>query len=168
MTSYADSKRHTRQSDLQPGDYVLLKQKRMNKLSTPYSHHAYVVVQKKGTLITAQRGEKHITRNSHFKPLQGKHFSLSYEEEEDDDGNNIVTPSPSTLQPVQQQLSSQSRYPVTPLGQSRTPLLCVDPTLIVSTPTPTMFTTAPVQSEKPVRPVRNRCLPTRLKDYQLT
>ena len=141
----------------------------MNKLSTPYSHHAYVVVQKKGTLITAQRGEKQITCNSsHFKPLQGKHFSLSYEEEEDDDDNTIVTPSPSTPQHIQQQPSSQSRYPVTPLEQSRTPLLCVDPTLIVSTPTPTMFTTAPVQSEKPVRPVRNRCLPTRLKDYQLT
>ena len=125
MTSYANAKRHTRQSDLQPGDYVLVKQK--NTLSTTYSHHPYVV-QKKGTMITAQRGEKQITRNSsHFKPHQGKNFSLSDEEEEDDDDNTIVTPSPSTPQPIQQQPSSQSRYPVTPLEQSRTPSLCVDP-----------------------------------------
>ena len=39
MTSYADANRHTHRSDLQPGDYVLVRQKRMNKLSTPYSHH---------------------------------------------------------------------------------------------------------------------------------
>ena len=118
-------------------------------------------------MITAQRGEKQITCNSsHFKPLQGKNFSLSDEEEEDDDDNTMVTPSPP--QPIQQQPSSQSRSTVTPLEQSRTPSLCVDPTLIVSTPMPTMFTTAPVHLEKPERPVRNRCLPTRLKDYQLT
>ena len=141
----------------------------MNKLSIPYSHHPYVVVQKKSTMTTAKHGEKQITRNSsQFKPLQGKNFSLSDEKKEDDDNNTIVTPLPSILQPIQQQPSSQSRYPVTPLEQSRTPSLCVDPTPIVSTPMPTMSTTAPVHSEKPERPVRSRCLPTRLKDYQLT
>ena len=169
MTSYADAKQHTCQSNLQPGDYVLVKQKRMNKLSTPYSHHPYVVIQKKGTMITAQRGENQITRNSsHFKPLQGKNFSLIDEEEEDDDDNTIVTPSPSTPQLIQQQPSSQSRSTVTPLEQSRTPSLCVDPTPIVSTPMPTMSTTAQIHLEKPERSVHNRCLPTRLKDYQLT
>ena len=141
----------------------------MNKLSTPCSHHPYVVVQKKGTMITAQRGEKRITCNSsHFKPLQGKYFSLSDEEEEDDDDNTIVTPSPSTPQPIQWQPSSQSRSTVTPLEQSRTPSKCVDPTPIVSTPMPTMSTTAPVHTEKPEKPVRKCRLPTRLKDYQLT
>ena len=133
LTSYADAKRQ------------IYNQERMNKLSTPYSHHPYVVVQKKDTMITARRGDKQITCNSsHFKPLQGKMFSLSDEEDEDDDDNTMVTPSPSPPQPIQQQPSSQSRSTVTPLEQSRTPSLCVDPTLIVSTPMPTMSTTAPV------------------------
>ena len=52
--SYADATRHTRPSNLQPGDYVLVRQKKANILSTPYSPSSYVITRKKDTMITAE------------------------------------------------------------------------------------------------------------------
>jgi transposase InsO family protein len=68
MKSYADEKRHARESDTKIGDTVIVKQTKHNKLSTPYDPRPYTVQDRKGSMVTARRGEQTITRNlSKFK-----------------------------------------------------------------------------------------------------
>ena len=70
MKNYADVKRRTAVSDVNIDDLVLVRQRKQNKLSTPYDRSPFHVVRKKGTMITAQRNGKYLTRNaSHFKIL---------------------------------------------------------------------------------------------------
>ena len=47
-TDYADEKRRARESDLETGDLVLLKQSKENKLSTTYGTLPYTVSKKHG------------------------------------------------------------------------------------------------------------------------
>ena len=48
---YAEKKRHAEYSDLVPGDRVLLKQEKQNKLSTPFAPELYDVVSRNGRSI---------------------------------------------------------------------------------------------------------------------
>lgn len=67
---YFDKRHSARESPLAPGDRVLVKQKKINKLTPPYDHRPLVIVKRKGSMITAKRGEYSVTRNiSHFKRL---------------------------------------------------------------------------------------------------
>ena len=54
---YADEKRHAEYSDLVPGDEVLLKQERQNKLSTPFAPELYDVVSRNGSSIVIKSPE---------------------------------------------------------------------------------------------------------------
>ena len=57
-------------NDICIGDSVLVKQKKENKLTTPYSPQPMIVTDIKGSMITAKKGGKRMTRNhSHFKRL---------------------------------------------------------------------------------------------------
>ena len=49
---YVDKKRIAHQSDLAPGDQVLVKQERKNKLSTPFAPEPYDVVTKTETVLS--------------------------------------------------------------------------------------------------------------------
>ena len=60
---YYDQHRHTKPSQLSVGDYVLTKQKRENKLSTPYNTEPGQVTGIKGPAITVRRDDKEVTRN---------------------------------------------------------------------------------------------------------
>ena len=48
---YAEKKRHAEYSDLVPGDRVILKQEKQNKLSTPFAPELYDVVSRNGRSI---------------------------------------------------------------------------------------------------------------------
>ena len=73
MKQYADRRTNAKPSNLQPGDTVLVKQRRVNKNSTPYKLTAYEVVARKGTMITAKNDDLTITRNiSRYKPVEIK------------------------------------------------------------------------------------------------
>ena len=50
--SYADRKRHAEYSDLVPGNRVLVKQEKQNKLSTPFAPEPYDVVGRNGSSFT--------------------------------------------------------------------------------------------------------------------
>ena len=63
MKRYADRKRHAKSRAIVPGNAVLVRQRKRDKLTSPFDHRPYTVIQKKGTLITAQRGDRNITRN---------------------------------------------------------------------------------------------------------
>ena len=63
-------KSRAKPSQIGVNDLVLVKQRKQNKLSTPFDPSPFRVVRKKGTMITACRNGKYITRNtSHFKAI---------------------------------------------------------------------------------------------------
>ena len=60
-------------SQLQLGDTVLVRQQTTYKLSTPYDLKRLVITDKKGTVITAEKKDKTVTRNiSFFKQMGDK------------------------------------------------------------------------------------------------
>lgn len=70
MKVYADTATNGRPHTLQVGDTVLARQRRQNKLSSPYNKHPYTIVQIKGSMITARNATSYITRNSsQFKKI---------------------------------------------------------------------------------------------------
>ena len=65
MKMYSDQRTHAPKTSVEIGDVVLVRQPKINKISTPYNPHPLVVADKKGSMITAKReGEPSITRNS--------------------------------------------------------------------------------------------------------
>ena len=70
MKHRADSKGHVRTSKVQVGDRVVCKQLRRRKSTTPYSNEILVVVERKGSLVTAVGDNRTLTRHvNHFKRL---------------------------------------------------------------------------------------------------
>ena len=71
MKKYADKRNHAKNINLQIGDYVLVRQQKKNKLSTPFGKTPYRVTEIKGTMITATSEDSgNITRNvSMFKQI---------------------------------------------------------------------------------------------------
>ena len=72
MKVYADSRRNAKPHHFNVGDLVSVKQKKNNKLSTPFDPKPYVITKVKGSMIITKRisDGKNITRNSsHFKLL---------------------------------------------------------------------------------------------------
>ena len=68
---YANQRRNTRKSDLQVGDYVLVRQEKKNKLTANFNHKLYKVIKKTGSEILAQSKDGHIVKRnvSHFKQI---------------------------------------------------------------------------------------------------
>ena len=54
---YADGKRHAKYSDLVPGNRVLIKQEKQNKLSTPFAPKPHDVVSRNGSSFTIKSTE---------------------------------------------------------------------------------------------------------------
>ena len=66
MKQYADQKIYVKPSNLQVGDDVLVKSTDVAKSKLPYQQEPLTVVAKKGSMITAKRGEQILSRNSSF------------------------------------------------------------------------------------------------------
>jgi len=66
MKTHADSHRHAKPHTLTPGDTVLHRQPKQNKLTTLYNSKPYTVTKTKGSMVTASRGGHSIVRNSSF------------------------------------------------------------------------------------------------------
>ena len=58
IKAYAYSKLGTKPSDIKPGDTVLVRQPKKNKLSTLFNPEPLVVKEKKGSMVTASDGLK--------------------------------------------------------------------------------------------------------------
>ena len=90
---YIDKKRHAKESDIAIGDTVLVKQQYKNKFSSRFDKAPYKVIQRKGTMITAENRTRRITRNvSHFKKFparvdQHEEFDSDMEQELNKEGN---------------------------------------------------------------------------------
>ena len=85
---YADKRRHAKESTIQVGDTVLVRQYKQNKLTTTFNKVPYIVVSRKGTKVTAENSKHKITRNvSHFKRVNAHvnlHPDCSESEDEDE------------------------------------------------------------------------------------
>ena len=67
MKDYADSKAYVKTSEIEVGDVVIVKQNPSYKKSDPpYRSTPYRVIQKRGSMVTAARGQQQVTRNSSF------------------------------------------------------------------------------------------------------
>ena len=86
MKRYADDKAYVKRSKLAEGDTVMVKRDPSTKKSgTPYDPEPYIVTQRKGTMITAKREGKEITRNSSFFKQLDPDALANTEEPDDND-----------------------------------------------------------------------------------
>ena len=143
MKDYADNKQYVKESKLKLGDTVLLKSTGKSKSGTPYDPHPFEVVDKKGNMITAQRGQQVTTRNSSFfkaSPKQPQHELPEVKESE----NYEIQERHEQLEPlvISNKTESDRNRP------------CLNP--------PVTPPSTPV-----ARPKRNRNLPIRFKDYMM-
>ena len=122
MKGYADNKRYVKESSINIGDNVLVKTTGVMK-GTPYDSRPLTVVDKKGSMITAQRGEQQVTRNSSFfKPSPSppvKQETLN----EDTEAHDQLMDTPMDTQmdtPMDTQMDTPVDIPVsTPAAASR-------------------------------------------------
>ena len=171
MKAYADKRRNVRDPHLQPGDTVLVKQRRHNKLTPPFNPKPFIVTQKRGSMVTAQGDNKQTTRNaSHFRRLGGS-FSAAADadadtDESDVDSEDVVTDH-RTSQPSLMSQKSTSHpprsmvHPMSVPSSRHGPQACSSP---VSVPVADVPGVSPATS----RPVtRMRKPPSYLRDYVL-
>ena len=124
MKERADRRARCQMALVRIGDTVLVRQKKKDKFTTKFDPAPYKVTEVKGTMVTAVRNEKSITRNvSHFKPIQ---LSIKVPEAEDSDfsedeqdenaeqepRDNPLATQPPSPSPCQSQSSTRARYPV--------------------------------------------------------
>ena len=60
MKEYSDTKYSAKYSDIKIGDYVLLKQRKLNKLTTNFDIKPYQVTDRKGNIVKFQETVRHI------------------------------------------------------------------------------------------------------------
>ncbi|KAL5011217.1 hypothetical protein ScPMuIL_011701 [Solemya velum] len=83
MKLYADSKAYIKPSTIQVGDPVLVRDPGLSKSKTPYNPVPLTVVEKKGSMVTAKRGNQRVTRNSSFFKPAPRHPSDAETEDRD-------------------------------------------------------------------------------------
>ena len=112
MKENADTKRRAKHSTIQIGDIVLLRQRKQNKFSMKFDPSPYWVTHKKGTMLTATRNGRSVTRNtSLFKKVNQDVDHMGAEESDDDlasDEPDVPVPVPVPI-PIANDLP---RYPV--------------------------------------------------------
>ena len=79
MKIYADLKAHAPEREIKPGEVVLMRQPKKNKLSTPYHPKPFVVEEKKRSMVTASNGSQTVTRNSSQFKVIPKYLAESHE-----------------------------------------------------------------------------------------
>ena len=90
IKDYGDEKRHTKPSTLTPGDHVLVKQPKPNKLSTPFNPSPLTITQTKGSMITATNGSRRVVRNSSFFRRVPDSVPIKAKEEEEEEEDEVT------------------------------------------------------------------------------
>ena len=128
MKTRADKKLQVRPSTIGKGDLVLVRQRRLNKLSTPFDPRPLLVTERKGTMVTAQRsGGSKVTRNaSMFRQLPyASEGDLPPVEDDTDDEMEMAAPDTAHPDPTNeeqlQQLPVVTRGPRRPSRVSQRP-----------------------------------------------
>ena len=96
MKMYADNHSNVKNSNFQLDDTVLVKQKKVNKLTPPFDPNPMIIIAIKGSMITAKsrKTNKEITRNSSFfkkiNDCQDTEFEIFDEEDNSEIVDNVV------------------------------------------------------------------------------
>src|SRR5664279_966221 len=147
MKMYADMRNNAKPSDLLIGDTVLVKQRKKDKLSSYFDPTPYRIIDKKGSMVTAARGDHSITRNSSFYKrinpttktiATRKDNRESRESEQSEDDDDEVLPQPEIQRQLQRQLTPARQ----PVGHGQI-----------------------AQQQTTPRPQRQRHMPRRLQDF---
>ena len=107
MKEYADKKAYVRDSNLKVGDLVLVKQEGMGKSKPLYDPKPMVITDKKGTMVTAERGGRKTTRNSSFFKPSG---TVPDDQDSSDEDPEPLTP----LMPAVPEPEPVAEIPTTP------------------------------------------------------
>ena len=141
MKAYADQKRKVKLHNVNAGDTILVKQRRLNKASPHFEPVPYPVLDVKGSMITARRttDQKEVTHNSsHFKKLRNPPGTTIPDTEPvpaveqvplDFEGTEVCQPSPTS---APQEKSSQAQPSDTSGNQGNITLAAAEQ----STPSP--------------------------------
>ena len=114
IKKYADSKAYVKSSKIQAGDTVILKRDHSYcKSQTPYEPKPYKVTGCKGSMITARRGDKTVTRNSSFFKLVRKHDEHTEDNSTDGEYDYFehTISEPDNVIPADEQPQEPRRYP---------------------------------------------------------
>ncbi|XP_028407158.1 uncharacterized protein K02A2.6-like [Dendronephthya gigantea] len=79
--AYADSRRHTKAIHIEVGDKILVEQDKIDSLTPRYNPEPFVVIARKGSMITAQKGETILCRNT----AKCKRLKCAEDEESDNE-----------------------------------------------------------------------------------
>lgn len=161
---HADEKRNARDSDVMPGDTVLLRREQTGKLDTPFIPEPFQVVEKTGSRVTVQSpsGARYFRNSSRVKKL------IPREEEREAEAGRA------DQSPTKQRPTWSSAETMKPM--SDTPLMSDDPPLSEGLPKPD---TPPLSDALPRsdtmtdppnmrRSTRERQLPKKFDDYVMT
>lgn len=153
MKSYAEGRRNICHSDINVGDVVLMKNvTRQGKLVPKFQPNPFEVVEKKGSMIVAQRGDEVKARNSsHFRKVDARpeHFDT-----------------PIDLASYRNVSPSERTDPMPPQTPCTTPEQEVAPDTVVSLD-PVASPKSPKVCNPPVRPTRNRTIPKKYADFDV-
>ena len=90
MKQNADERRRAKPLNLDIGDIVLVRQRKRNKFTTRFDPRPFEVVRNKGTMVTACRDGRYITRNiSQFKVIDPSFKEPSSEDNDSIDDDNL-------------------------------------------------------------------------------
>ena len=86
MKAKADAKMNVKESTIEVGDNILIKQIQRNKIMSPFDPRPYSVQDRNGSLVVAKRGNKTIKRHvNHCKKLQATLLGAYHEISSDSD-----------------------------------------------------------------------------------
>jgi transposase InsO family protein len=109
---YADARRNARESDIAPGDTVLVRQRKLDKLTTNFRPDQYSVVEKKGNSVVIE-SPQHVTYKRNITEV--KKFVTP------DEGNAVpndnITPAEADTEPAEQSRPSRQRKAPDRYGQ---------------------------------------------------
>ena len=109
MKKCADAASNAKPHKHQVGDTVLVRQNRVNKLTSPYRKDPYTIIEIKGSMITAKSTNGHIiTRNSsQFKSFQRRNSGL-----DSDDMDNDPLEDEEFMDQFTEPPTAERRYPI--------------------------------------------------------
>ena len=87
MKEYADQRRLSKETTMNLGDYVLVRQQKINKFTPNFDPKPLRITKVKGTMITAERSGFMMTRNQSFFKSIPTTTMLSDDEEEVEDSD---------------------------------------------------------------------------------
>ena len=148
---HADCQRNARESEIQEGDKVLLRQEKENKLSTPYKQSPFTVIQKNGNSVLVEAHGWNVTHEKKYFERDHDALPATSKSTADNSEDQSATQSLSNQEPREPvNLSSDRASEDGPLDYTRSDDATMEQRHSVT-----------------LRPARVKRLPSKFQDYVL-